>query len=103
MAKTESQLRPHDDDESTRPIAALSIVSQTRTESRAEVLGDVNEENAEWLANHLQELEGDVTLDFRLASFCDPTALTMLVEFEEFLRRRGNRLRIDGVPEGPHS
>jgi len=100
MAKTESHFRT--DDHDPRPIAALSILSQSRTESRAEVLGDVTEENAEWLASHLQELEGDVTLDFRLASFCDPTALMMLVQYEEFLRQRGNRLRIDGVPDGPH-
>jgi hypothetical protein len=26
----------------------------------------------------------------------------MLVQYEEFLRQRGNRLFIDGVPDGPH-
>ena len=82
-------------------MAALSIVSLTAAGSRAEVLGDVGHENAEWLTAHLQELEGDVTLDCHRSAFLDPDALMVIVEFEEFLRRRGNRLRIDGVPEGP--
>ena len=84
-------------------MAALSIVSASPSGSRAEVLGEVGSENAKWLTTHLQELEGDVTLDCHRSSFLDPDALMVLVEFEEFLRRRGNRLRIDGVPEGPRN
>jgi hypothetical protein len=81
-------------------VATLSIVSRTDTGTRAEVLGDVEQGNTVWLTEHLRELEGDVTLDCRQSSFHDPAALMMLVEFEEFLHRRGNRLVIDGVPGG---
>jgi hypothetical protein len=84
-------------------VAALSIVSLSPTESRAEVLGDIGHDNAEWLTAHLHELEGDVTLDCHRSAFLDPDALMVLVEFEEFLRQRGNRLVIDGVPEGADS
>ena len=84
-------------------MAALSIITLSPTGSRAEVLGEVGHDNAEWLTAHLHELEGDVTLDCHRSAFLDPDALMVLVEFEEFLRRRGNRLLIDGVPSGPAS
>jgi hypothetical protein len=83
-------------------VAALSIITLGPKASRAEVLGEVGHDNAEWLTEHLHELEGDVTLDCHRSSFLDPDALMVLVEFEEFLRRRGNRLVIDGVPSGPN-
>ena len=84
-------------------MAALSIVSMESARSRAQVIGDVGCDNATWLSAHLRELEGDVTLDCRGSAFVDPAALMVLVDFEEFLRRRGNRLRIEGVPAGPVS
>ena len=84
-------------------MAALSIVSMKPTSSRAQVIGDVGSANAAWLGEHLRELEGDVTLDCRRSAFIDPAALMVLVEFEEFLRGRGNRLTIDGVPTGARS
>ena len=96
MATTESDAR-------VGQVAALSIISLSPTQSRAEVLGDVDHDNAEWLTTHLQQLEGDVTLDCHRSSFLDPDALMVLVQFEEFLRRRGNRLVIDGVPGGAAS
>lgn len=82
-------------------MAALSVVSMERAASRADVIGQVDGDNAPWLLGLLRELEGDVTLDCRHSSFIDPSALMVLVEFEEFLRERGNRLVIDGVPDGP--
>ena len=81
-------------------MAALSIVSMETNGSRAQVIGEVGEDNAPWLGEHLRELEGDVTLDCRLSVFLDSSALMMIVDFESFLRRRGNRLTIDGLPDG---
>jgi ABC-type transporter Mla MlaB component len=79
-------------------VAALSIVSVESTGSRAQLIGDVDCDNATWLAAHLRELEGDVTLDCRESAFVDSAALMLLVDFEEYLHRRGNRLTIEGVP-----
>jgi ABC-type transporter Mla MlaB component len=84
-------------------VAALSIIKMRTKGSRAQVIGEVGYGNAAWLGQHLRELEGDVTLDCRSSAFVDPAALMVLVEFEEFLRRRGNRLTIDGVPNGAES
>ena len=81
-------------------VAALSIVATCNSSSRAEVIGEVCEDNVEFLATHLRELTGDVTLDCHRAAFLDPQALMLLVDFEEFLHERGNRLFIDGVPQG---
>ena len=82
-------------------MAALSVLSMERDASRAEVIGQVDGDNASWLLGLMRELEGDVTLDCRHSTFEDPNALMVRVEFEEFLRARGNRLTIDGVPDGP--
>jgi anti-anti-sigma regulatory factor len=81
-------------------MAALSVISMERAASRAEVIGEVSEANARWFGSLLRELEGDVTLDCSHASFVDSSALMLLVDFEQFLKRRGNRLVIDGVPDG---
>jgi ABC-type transporter Mla MlaB component len=86
--------------EETLDVAALSIVSMRGNGSRAQLIGEIDDGNVGWLGDHLRELEGDVTLDCRRSAFTDPAALMMLVEFEQFLRRRGNRLTIDGVPTG---
>jgi anti-anti-sigma regulatory factor len=81
-------------------MAALSVLSMNRDGSRAEVIGEVSEDNARWFGSLLRELEGDVTLDCHHASFVDSAALMLLVDFEQFLRARGNRLIVDGVPGG---
>lgn len=81
-------------------MAALSVLSMERDASRAEVIGEVSESNARWFGSLLRELEGDVTLDCRHAAFVDSAALMLLVDFEQFLKRRGNRLIVDGVPGG---
>ncbi|MEX0665721.1 MAG: STAS domain-containing protein [Acidimicrobiia bacterium] len=81
-------------------MAALSVDSMQRASSRAQVIGRVGRDNAEWLLGLLRELEGDVTLDCRHSSFVDSAALMVLVDFDEFLRSRGNSLTICGVPDG---
>ena len=81
-------------------MAALSVLSMNRDGSHAEVIGEVTEDNARWFGSLLRELEGDVTLDCRHASFVDAAALMLLVDFEQFLRARGNQLVVDGVPSG---
>jgi anti-anti-sigma regulatory factor len=82
-------------------MAALSVVSMRRASSHAHVIGRVDRHNAEWLLGLLRELEGDVTLDCRHSSFVDSAALMVLVDFDESLRARGNRLTIGGVPDSP--
>jgi anti-anti-sigma regulatory factor len=81
-------------------MAALSVLSMEREGSRAEVIGEVSESNARWFGSLLRELQGDVTLDCSHAAFVDSAALMLLVDFEQFLKRRGNRLIVDGVPGG---
>jgi phospholipid transport system transporter-binding protein len=81
-------------------MAALSVDSMQRVSSRAAVIGRITRENADWLLGLLRELEGNVTLDCRHSAFVDSAALMVLVDFDEFLRRRGDRLTIRGVPDG---
>jgi anti-anti-sigma regulatory factor len=71
-----------------------------RVSSRAAVIGRITRENADWLLGLLRELEGNVTLDCRHSAFLDSAALMVLVDFDEFLRERGDRLTVRGVPDG---
>jgi hypothetical protein len=82
-------------------MTVLSIVSVQPSATTARVLGDIERTDAAWLAGHLRELEGDVTVDARDARVVDPAVLRMFEDFAKFLVRRGNRLVVRGLAGGP--
>jgi hypothetical protein len=82
-------------------MTVLSIISAQPSGTTARVIGDVEEADAAWLAGHLRELEGDVTLDTRDARVVDLAVFSMLDDFEQYLLRRGNRLVVRGLASRP--
>jgi len=77
--------------------AALSILAAEPTRSEAQVIGHLGSENADWVAEHLRSLEGDVTLDCTFLTLEDRDGASALADFVRFLRGRGRRLVLRGI------
>ena len=79
--------------------ASLSILRDEPTRSEAQVIGHVGSENADWVAERLRSLEGDVTLDCTLLTVEDRAGASALADFVRFLRERGRRLVLRGISQ----
>jgi anti-anti-sigma regulatory factor len=79
--------------------AAVSIHSFDRQVSNAALIGAFDAENAEFLAEHLDELQGDVVLVCDRLESIDARAARVLLRFRDGLRRRGRQLMFRSLPE----
>lgn len=79
-------------------MAAVSIHSFSRRRTHASLIGSFDDQNAEFLADHLDELEGDVLLDCDRLEALDGRAARVLLGFRAALRRRGRQLMLRSVP-----
>jgi hypothetical protein len=77
---------------------ALSVWSDGPEFSAAQVIGEIETTNASWLGRHIAELEGNVMLHCRQATFTETPALCVFAELEDELAARGDRLVLDGFP-----
>ena len=81
--------------------AAVSIhsVSVDRQVSNAALIGAFDAQNADFLAEHLDELQGDVMLECEKLESIDARAARVLLRFRDGLQRRGRGLMFRSLPE----
>ena len=79
--------------------AAVSIYSFDQQISNAALIGAFDAGNAEFLAEHLDELQGDVVLDCDRLESLDARAARVLLRFREALRRHGRQLMFRSLPD----
>jgi anti-anti-sigma regulatory factor len=79
--------------------AAVSIYSFDQQVSNAALIGSFDADNAAFLAEHLDELQGDVVLDCDRLESIDARAARVLLRFRDALRRRGHQLMFRSLPD----
>jgi anti-anti-sigma regulatory factor len=79
--------------------AAVSIHSYDQRVSNAALIGSFDAANADFLAEHLDELVGDVVLDCTRLESLDARAAGVLLRFRSALRRRGRQLMFRSLPD----
>ncbi len=81
-------------------IGTISILSFDERTSRAALIGSFTEDNAEFLARHLEALPGDVVLECERLDDLDPSSALVLLDFRESRGADGLRVFFRGIP--PH-
>jgi anti-anti-sigma regulatory factor len=79
--------------------AAVSIHSFDRQVSNAALIGAFDAQNADFLAEHLDELQGDVLLECDKLESIDAPAARVLLRFRDGLLRRDRQLMFRSLPE----
>jgi anti-anti-sigma regulatory factor len=79
--------------------AAVSIHSFDRQVSNAALIGAFDAQNAQFLAEHLDELPGDVVLVCDKLESIDARAASVLLGFRDARRRRGRQIMFRSLPE----
>lgn len=77
---------------------AISIVSFADDASTAALVGSFTGENTEFLAQHLEELTGDVTLECEHLEAVDASSASILRDFQRRREANGQRVRFLDLP-----
>jgi hypothetical protein len=77
---------------------AISILSFEKDRSSAALVGGFTRDSTEFLAQHLDELRGDVVLECERLEDLDDSSATVLLDFRASRRAQGWRVFFRGIP-----
>lgn len=77
---------------------AISILTFEKDRSSAALVGGFTDDSTEFLAQHLEELTGDVVLECERLEDLDDSSANVLLDFRASRRAQGWRVFFRGIP-----